>query len=470
MSKRTSVIFAALAVITTSVAILLSGCATAPRERLYPNAPTLLPGVEAAMNTAGFWIGMNPAPDGVILDREGIERLNASIEAQKLVRNLSSLQPMTGADLKNEFAGTVAWIGKSNTYRSNGKKVSKRFIDPLVSLMNVAAIPENVEPRYGFTVRAADMRVLPTDVGLFDSPGDIFIDNLQASSLEPGTPLAILHHSRDGAWLYAYTDLLSGWIRAEHVAIANGDAFRARYRNPSMLLVTASKAELYEDKGLTRYIGSARMGTRLAAGYVTDATGTTVPAETRMLLLADRDETGSYREKIAWVESAKVSDRLLPYTPRTMYRQAFALLNAPYGWGGTFGEQDCSQFLCEIFATVGITLPRNSTKQARIGMPVPGFAANDGDDQKTIELSSSALPAATILRLPGHIMLYLGTVDGKPYAIHSTWAYKEMRGWKEITRLINRVTVSTLELGDGTKKGTHLHRITDARIVTDPEY
>jgi hypothetical protein len=412
------------------------------------------------MNTAGFWIGMHPAPDGIILDRAGIDRLNASIEEQKLVRNLSAMQPMSGDDLKKEFDGTAAWIGRSKIYRTNGKKVSKTFIDPLVKLMNADAIPVNAEPRYGFTVRQSDMRVLPTNEGLFDGPGDAFIDNLQASSIELGTPLVIMHQSGDGAWLYAYTDLLSGWIRAEHVAIADADTFRARYRNPAAIIVTVRKAELYEDEGLTKFIGSARMGTSLAAGNA-------LATKARMVLLADRDETGSFREKIAWVNAADVSDAPLPYTARTMYRQAFALLNAPYGWGGTFGEQDCSQFLCEIFATVGINLPRNSSRQAKIGMPVTGFIAADTDDQKAIELSSSALPAATILRLPGHIMLYLGTVDGKPYAIHSTWAYKEKTGWKEITRLINRVTVSTLALGRDTKNGTHLHRITDARIVTD---
>lgn len=473
-------------------AIVFSGCATVPREVLYPNAPTLLPGVSADMNTSGYWIGRHPVPDTVILDDAGINRLNKSIEEQNLVRNLSALPPMTGAELKKEIAGTVDWIGNSKIYRSNGKKVSRNFLDPIVSLMDCDSIPENVEPQYGFTVQQADMRVLPTQDALYDGPGDYFIDNLQASSLEPGTPLVILHQSRDRAWLYAYSDLIAGWIPAKQVALADAAAFAGRYRNPEALIVTASKAEFYEDERLTKYIGSARMGTRLVigkpdagmTGRTANSTGIGVAGTTassvsvgvsgsprgdvsgaKKILLADRDEDGRYREKTAWVETEKVSDTVLPYTARTVYRQAFRLLNAPYGWGGTFGEQDCSQFLCEIFSTVGVTLPRNTSRQARIGISVPGFAANGTDAEKSLALLSSALPAATILRLPGHIMLYLGTVDGKPYVIHSTWSYREKQGGKEITRLINRVTVSTLELGSDTKKGTHLHRITDARIV-----
>ena len=138
----------------------------------------------------------------------------------------------------------------------------------------------------------------------------------------------------------------------------------------------------------------------------------------------------------------------------------------PYGWGGTFGEQDCSQFLCEIFSTVGIILPRNSSGQARIGMQLSGFTSKTSDQAKTEILRASAIPGATLLRLPGHIMLYLGTVQGKQYIIHETWAYKEKRGFSEITRLINRVVVSTLELGKESAKGTHLHRLTTATVVT----
>ena len=42
-------------------------------------------------------------------------------------------------------------------------------------------------------------------------------------------------------------------------------------------------------------------------------------------------------------------------------------------------------------------------------------------------------PAAnTLLAMKGHIMLYLGMVNGKPYAIHDTTGYKKMVDQKEV--------------------------------------
>jgi len=41
------------------------------------------------------------------------------------------------------------------------------------------------------------------------------------------------------------------------------------------------------------------------------------------------------------------------------------LQNRPYGWGGAFFFNDCSQELKSLFTPFGIWLPRNSSQQAR---------------------------------------------------------------------------------------------------------
>ena len=55
--------------------------------------------------------------------------------------------------------------------------------------------------------------------------------------------------------------------------------------------------------------------------------------------------------------------------------------------------------------------------------------------------------------MKGHIMLYLGMFDGKPYVIHDT-----------TVSAVDRVIISDLSLGQGTQKGSLLKRLT--RIVT----
>ena len=128
------------------------------------------------------------------------------------------------------------------------------------------------------------------------------------------------------------------------------------------------------------------------------------------------------------------------------------MLNQPYGWGDMYGEQDCSRFLQMVFATVGIDLPRDSKNQAQVSNAAVDFDEKSDDNAKIAGLAKT--PAAnTLLAMKGHIMLYLGMVDGKPYAIHDTTVSS-----------VDRVIVSDLSLGQGSKKGSLLRRLT--RTVT----
>ncbi|MBF0619843.1 MAG: hypothetical protein HQL19_06710, partial [Candidatus Omnitrophica bacterium] len=63
-------------------------------------------------------------------------------------------------------------------------------------------------------------------------------------------------------------------------------------------------------------------------------------------------------------------------------------------------------------------------------------------------------------------ILYLGAVDGRPYAIHATWGYREPAGGgAERLHVLGRVVVSDLDLGKGSKKGALLSRIVSARRI-----
>jgi cell wall-associated NlpC family hydrolase len=467
----------ALAVSMVALAISITACAShAPVT--YPGSATLLPGTAPEMTTAGYWIGRNETVDETILDLQGIADFNQSLREKKLVRDLARWEAPSPLELRKSLEDTVAWIASLKVYDEEGHRVSEKFLSPIRGLMAIDEIgttPNAIPAQYCFTVDKTDLRVLPTNEPLYDAPYDLYIDNLQASSLEAGTAVVITHKSRDGAWLYSTTARASGWLPATSVAFASSrDEFIERLERPRFFTVLEAKADLYADAARTVFVRSIRMGSRLAApdparlSEANQATLPTTPAEAKLsalpVTLPIRASDGSLAETILWVASEDVTERFLPFTARTVYAQAFKLLNAPYGWGGTFGEQDCSQFLCEIFDTTGITLPRNSTKQAKAGPLIPGIAGAD-DAQKATLLASLAKPAATLLRFPGHIMLYLGTVDGKPYAIHATFGYRERVRGKDRVRLINRVVVSNLELGSGTERGAHLHRLTDAVLI-----
>ena len=73
-----------------------------------------------------------------------------------------------------------------------------------------------------------------------------------------------------------------------------------------------------------------------------------------------------------------------------------------------------------------------------------------------------ASEAITLLRLPGHIMIYLGEYLGKYYVIHDSWAYRGRGSFRRSELIgIGRVVVSELNLGRGGKRGSLIERISD---------
>jgi hypothetical protein len=70
-----------------------------------------------------------------------------------------------------------------------------------------------------------------------------------------------------------------------------------------------------------------------------------------------------------------------------------------------------------------------------------------------------------VLYLKGHIMLYLGKAGFPPYAIHATWAYRVPDGNQDLTYKINRVAVTDLNLGKGSRNGSLLERLKSVRMV-----
>ena len=131
------------------------------------------------------------------------------------------------------------------------------------------------------------------------------------------------------------------------------------------------------------------------------------------------------------------------------------------------GGQDCSRFIQMVFATVGLVMPRNSSEQRQVGVLLDGFKGDLSPENKEAFLAGDGVGGLTILGLKGHIMLFLGDVEDKPYAIHATWSYKEKTpdGQGERPRLIQRVAVTGLDLGAGTSKGSLLERIISIRVI-----
>ena len=144
------------------------------------------------------------------------------------------------------------------------------------------------------------------------------------------------------------------------------------------------------------------------------------------------------------------------FTQRNIIRQAFKLLGARYGWGGMYNGRDCSGFTHDVFLSMGVDLPRDSAQQALSGTQLGHYKPFENTEEKIAALRE-ATPGITLLKMPLHMMLYLGEIDGRFYVIHSTWAERVSMTSDEKNR-INQVIVSDLSLNGNSYLGSLFDR------------
>ena len=435
----------------------LSACGSQLIRNTVP-APTLLPHTTRQMQMPGFWINLLPAPDLPILDKKGIEKLNRHIEltlkGSMDIMDEKSLQ--TGSALKSKLKKTLLKL--KPFFNSSGEALSQKFMDKMAAQINIPAIKDKLSTRYGVVTSFSNQRVLPTDDPVYSKPGNIDFDTLQNSALDLGTPVRILHETRDHKWFYVQSELNEGWVRADFIAKCEKKEALVWYRPERFVVITRAKADIFRNTELTNYHETVRMGVSLPC---LDYKG-----ETAEVYIPVANSHGDLILKTGYLRTSAINKGFLPATSRNIVQQAFEMLNAPYGWGGMYGEQDCSRFIQEILATVGIRMPRNSLHQARVGEKIGEFSRSTDTLSRYKTLSLHARGGATLLYLKGHIMLYLGQVNDRHYAIHSTYAYGiPFKTMDQIIR-VNRVAVSDLSLGLGSKKGSLAERLVSVRKLS----
>lgn len=311
--------------------------------------------------------------------------------------------------VKHSIENMYNGIKNQAKYFEDGDRIAKNFYSKIKSDMSLDSIPTNrVKTRYALTVNYTDQKLIPTELSLLKKKNQIYFDRNQNSALDIATPIAILHSTDDGRWHYGIAPTSSGWVKDRDIAFGEKKEIE-NYLNAKEFIVTTEPKSALMIAG--RYHDYLRMGVRLP---------TILSIEERtMVLVPSRDREGRLVMQNATIRSSNIHKGYLPYTPKNILIQAFKFLHTPYGWGGSFGEQDCSKFLQEIYATVGLRMPRNSSSQSLVGSKQ--IELTDLRRESKIELLEGVIVGSTIIHLKGHIMLYIGEYKGEPYIIHTVW-------------------------------------------------
>jgi hypothetical protein len=313
------------------------------------------------------------------------------------------------------------------------------------------------------------------------TPDHYEFDRFQHSSLSPGSLIGIYHFSKDKLWAYVQTSFIRGWVHMGDLAIAKERIEAVDYEEAKdRLVITGNFVKVFGDPFFQQPVFLAQMGTSFpllnlsctspAPSQYRTNTVQGSPGQTRktfqcyIIKIPFRESDGQLTFRKGYIlGDDDIHCGFLPYTQENLARQAFKMLHQPYGWGEMFGARDCSRFIMDLFCTFGILMPRNSKLQARIGIPVGQVEGRAPKEKR--RLLDRAIPLATTLRLPGHIMLYLGKHNGKYYVIHNIWGIQRAGWFGPVLEKIGKVVVSDLSLGKTGPNQSLLQPLTDIQLI-----
>lgn len=309
------------------------------------------------------------------------------------------------------------------------------------------------------TVRRTNLRLLPTDRPRLvnpDAPGQSFpFDEAQQSSLHVGTPLVLLHSSRDGAWFYVESGVACGWVPAADVA-GTDEYFRKIWQDATLAVCHDDNVPLKDEKG--HFLAHADIGAVL-------------PQENKdgRVLVPVRDRDGNAHIVPVRTHSSAFRSMPQPLTPGRVAELGNRMMGQAYGWGGLYGDRDCSSTLRDLFAPFGIWLPRNSSAQAGAGVNID--LQKLSPEEKERRILTEGIPFLTLIQLPGHIGLYVGPHDGRPAFFHNIWGLRTepspATGGRPGRFVLGRAVVTSLrpgaELPHISKDALLIHRV---RVMT----
>ncbi len=417
------------------------------KDRPVVAAPDVVPPATEAMQNPEYWIkNIGPNAERVVMTPAQIQEFNRKNKAR----------PMDTKDINGEpysIRGTVAGkdvigvqyyledpltirnfsddslrvrLGMKRNYieRSGARWFDRRRLplpdirkQEMLEQFDEASIPNTVTPRYGILVRHTMTRSAPTEQPAYGGQNG-FNDTLASASFETCMPVAILHQTKNGDWLYIKADGAFGWTQALNVAEGEVSAIRRLSEPEDFIVAIDHKVPVYADKACRVFLSDIYQGakiplvSRTAAGY--------------QVTMPFRKADGKLEAVTGWLKpDADVTVGYQPYTQANVIRTMFRLLNRPYGWADSEHDRDCCGAVRTVLKTFGIITPRWTTHELHYTDHVYAFPRNTPNEKK-YEIVSKCEPGITMIGHGGHIVMYLGQAEGSHFVIHSNgYSYRD---------------------------------------------
>ena len=335
------------------------------------------------------------------------------------------------------------------TYLENGERATREDFDKMIENTQNPDAKEEQPVLYGIATKRTELRALPVDMALLDSPSDPDTDNQYLVGIRVNEPVVITSKSKDGKFYLAKNVCCSGWIPAECVAICKDkDEWISAWdiANEDSLIV-------WGDKVYTEYSNAGKETSELmlTMGTVLEIAKDINPNElidlraaynNYVVWMPVRNEDGTYSKKLTLIsESDDVSIGYLPLTKQNISKVAFAALGNVYGWGGSLHSEDCSGYMRNIYKCFGFELARNTTWQN--SMPMAKVDMKNMAKEERMKILEG-IPLGTILYISGHEMMYLGSENGKYYVISAVGTIMQPEN-PSVRQRISSVVVNTLD-------------------------
>ncbi|MBF0482672.1 MAG: SH3 domain-containing protein, partial [Desulfovibrionaceae bacterium] len=298
--------------------------------------------------------------------------------------------------------------------------------------------------RPAVTVEAAALRALPTMAPSYldpSRPGEGYpFDYLQYANVPQNTPLTARHASRDGQWIFVEMAMGQGWLPSSAVAFVD-EAFMSAFQTGSYA------AFIREGVDLALADANGRLRGGLGSVFPVESQGAIGPSGASGLTALAAVRQGD-RARLAHCAVGADQAALIPLeaTPANIAAAARQLIGQTYGWGGLDGKRDCSLMVRDLFTPFGVWLPRNSSAQAKAA-PSTSLAGLT-PEQKEQAILRDGVPFLTLITLPGHIGLYIGTFEGRPVMLHDIWGVRTRDATgSEGRRVIGATVITTLTPG-----------------------